>query len=84
MTPISSPIPFAQWGIDLVTDLPPASGGRRSLVVAVDYFTKWAEAEAMASTTQEQLSSYGRISFAATGSPWCWYLIMAPSSSGTV
>lgn len=52
MTPIESPIPFAQWGVDLVTDLPLATGNRRSLIVAVDYFR--VEAEPMASTTQEQ------------------------------
>ncbi|XP_043687661.1 uncharacterized protein LOC122638877 [Telopea speciosissima] len=42
---ILSPIPFAMWGMDMLGNITPASGGRKYLVVAVDYFTKWVEAE---------------------------------------
>ena len=42
---ISSPWPFAQWGLDLVGPLPRAIGNRQWLIVATDYFTKWVEAE---------------------------------------
>ena len=58
MTPINSPVPFDQWGIDLVTDLPAATGNRRWLIVAVDYFTKWVEAEPLGSITQEQVIKF--------------------------
>ncbi|GAA0153523.1 hypothetical protein LIER_11739 [Lithospermum erythrorhizon] len=44
MTPIIKPIPFAMWGIDLVGKLPKAKGSAEFVVVAVDYFSKWAEA----------------------------------------
>ncbi|XP_012832643.1 PREDICTED: uncharacterized protein LOC105953519 [Erythranthe guttata] len=34
--PIDSPIPFAQWGVDLVGPFQPAIGGRKFLIVALD------------------------------------------------
>ena len=48
LNPISSPWPFAQWGLDIVGPFPRAMGNRRFILVAVDYFTKWTEAEALA------------------------------------
>src|SRR3954467_9925902 len=49
MVPIVNPIPFAQWGIDLLRSFPIAKTGQyQFLIVAVDYFTKWAEAEPLA------------------------------------
>nr|XP_023896956.1 uncharacterized protein LOC112008835 [Quercus suber] len=52
MTTISSPWPFAQWGIDIMG--PPPQGKRqvKFLLVAIDYFTKWVEAEALATITE--------------------------------
>ncbi|XP_031106330.1 uncharacterized protein LOC116010979 [Ipomoea triloba] len=50
-TPISSVIPFSRWGIDIVGALPMGSGKRKYVIVAVDYFTKWVEAEPLASIT---------------------------------
>ncbi|XP_012856960.1 PREDICTED: uncharacterized protein LOC105976225 [Erythranthe guttata] len=55
MQPIDSPIPFAQWGVDLVGPFPPATGGRKFLIVAVDYFTKWVEAEPLARIREEDV-----------------------------
>ncbi|XP_057766647.1 uncharacterized protein LOC130987060 [Salvia miltiorrhiza] len=40
--------PFDKWGIDIVEKLPTAPGGKCFLIVAVDYFSKWVEAEAVA------------------------------------
>ena len=40
-----------QWGIDLVGPMPTGKGGCRFVAVAIDYFTKWAEAEALATIT---------------------------------
>ncbi|XP_057803385.1 uncharacterized protein LOC131018688 [Salvia miltiorrhiza] len=40
--------PFDKWGIDIVGKLPTAPGGKCFLIVAVDYFSKWVEAEAVA------------------------------------
>ncbi|GJX26298.1 reverse transcriptase domain-containing protein [Tanacetum coccineum] len=48
MTSIYSPWPFHQWGIDLVGPFPEAPGRLKFLLVAVDYFTKWVEAEPLA------------------------------------
>ena len=48
LNPISSPWPFVQWGLDIVGPFPWAIGNRRFFLVAVDYFTKWVKAEALA------------------------------------
>ena len=45
---VNSPWPFAQVGLDILGPFPQATGNRRFVLVAVDYFTKWAEAEALA------------------------------------
>ncbi|XP_019173284.1 PREDICTED: uncharacterized protein LOC109168884 [Ipomoea nil] len=53
-TPVTTAIPFAKWGIDLLGPLPVAPGGLKFCVVAVDYFTKWVEAEPLATITEYQ------------------------------
>ena len=35
---------FAKWGIDFTTCHPTSSQGHKYIIMAVDYFTKWAEA----------------------------------------
>lgn len=40
LNPVSSPWSFAQWGMDLVGQLPQATGQRKYLLVVTDYFTK--------------------------------------------
>ena len=40
MTTISSPWPFAQWGIDIMGPLPQGKRQMRFLLIAIDYFTK--------------------------------------------
>ena len=57
-TPILSPWRFAQWGINTVRPLPMARGQVRFAVVAVDYFTKWAEAEPLAIITEKKMESF--------------------------
>ena len=42
---MSSPWPFAQWGLDIVGNFPKATGNKRYLLVGTDYFTKWVKAE---------------------------------------
>jgi len=37
--------PFAKWGMDIVGPFPPSRGQNNFLIVVVDYFTKWIEAE---------------------------------------
>ena len=45
---IPSPWHFAQWGVDILGPFPMASGQRQFIVLAIDYFTKWIEAEPLA------------------------------------
>ena len=45
---MSSPWPFAQWSLDIVGPFPKAAGNKRYLLVGMDYFTKWVEAEPLA------------------------------------
>ena len=50
LNPLSSPWPFAQWGLDIVGPFPKAAGNKKYLLVSTDYFTKWVEAEPLANT----------------------------------
>ena len=45
LNPLSSPWPFAQWGLNIVGPFPKVTGNKRYLLVSTDYFTKWVEAE---------------------------------------
>ncbi|XP_072054907.1 uncharacterized protein [Arachis hypogaea] len=46
------------WGIDLVGPFPTAPGQLRYLIVAIDYYTKWIEAEPLASITATQCRKF--------------------------
>ena len=52
---IASPWPFAQWRIDIVGPLPQGKGQVKFLLVAIDYFTKCVEAEALATITKARI-----------------------------
>ncbi|KAK3023717.1 hypothetical protein RJ639_042727 [Escallonia herrerae] len=58
LTSIVSPIPFAVWGMDLLGPFPMASGQRRFVIVAIDYFTKWTEAESLATITSAKCEDF--------------------------
>ncbi|KAK2996844.1 hypothetical protein RJ639_025975 [Escallonia herrerae] len=58
LTSIVSPIPFAVWGMDLLGPFPMASGQRRFMIVAIDYFTKWTEAESLATITSAKCEDF--------------------------
>ena len=55
---MQSPWPFAVWGIDLIGSLSTGKGGVKYAVVAVDYFTKWVEAEPLASITTKKVLDF--------------------------
>ena len=55
---ITSPWPFSQWGIDIVGPLPQGKGQVKFLLVAIDYFTKWVEAEALATITEAKIQNF--------------------------
>ncbi|GJY31435.1 reverse transcriptase domain-containing protein [Tanacetum coccineum] len=58
LTPITSPWPFHKWGIDIAGPFPVAAGGLKFLIVAIDYFTKWIEAKAVATITGNQVKRF--------------------------
>ncbi|KAL5745277.1 hypothetical protein ACOSP7_026423 [Xanthoceras sorbifolium] len=55
---ITSPWPFAQWGIDLIGPMLTATGQAKYAIVAVDYFTKWAEAEPLVRITEQNTTDF--------------------------
>ena len=48
LNPLSSPWPFAQWGLDIVEHFHKAVGNKKYLLVYTYYFIKWVEAEPLA------------------------------------
>ncbi|CAL2224572.1 unnamed protein product [Prunus armeniaca] len=55
LTSIVSPWPSPQWGLDLIGLMPQGKGQVKYAVVAVDYFTKWVEVEALAIITAARM-----------------------------
>ncbi|XP_052735490.1 uncharacterized protein LOC108328707 [Vigna angularis] len=55
---IVAPWPFAQWGLDIVGPLPPAKAQNKFLLVAVDYFTKWIEAEPLSVISAQRVQKF--------------------------
>jgi len=47
-----APWPFAQWGLDILSPFPVRKRQIKFLVVGIDYFTKWVEAEPLAKITK--------------------------------
>ena len=58
LTPLTAPWPFAQWGLDIIGSFPTAIRQLKFLVVGIDYFTKWVEAEALAIITEKNVRSF--------------------------
>ncbi len=58
LNPLTSPWPFAQWGLDLVGPFPKAPGNKRYMITVTDYFTKWVEAKPLASITDNKTKKF--------------------------
>ena len=58
LNPLSSPRPFAQWGLDIVGHFPKAAGNKRNLLVSINYFTKWVEVEPLANIIDVDAKKY--------------------------
>nr|GFC88635.1 reverse transcriptase domain-containing protein [Tanacetum cinerariifolium] len=58
LTPITAPWPFYKWGIDIAGHFSEGPGKVKFLIVAMDYFTKWIEAKAMATITGGQVKKF--------------------------
>ena len=55
---IMSPWIHAVWGLDLIGQLPTAKGQLKYIIVAVDYFSKWVEAEALACISTTKITRF--------------------------
>ncbi|KAL0295989.1 UNVERIFIED_CONTAM: hypothetical protein Sradi_6651000 [Sesamum radiatum] len=53
-----SPYLFSQWGMDIVVPFSITNGQRKFLIVAIDYFTKWVEAEPLARITEGEVMKF--------------------------
>uniref|UniRef100_A0A2N9FAK7 Integrase catalytic domain-containing protein n=1 Tax=Fagus sylvatica TaxID=28930 RepID=A0A2N9FAK7_FAGSY len=58
LTPMTAPWPFAQWGLDIMGPLPVGRRQLKFLVVGIDYFTKWVEAEPLATITEKNVRRF--------------------------
>ncbi|XP_057452113.1 uncharacterized protein LOC130743916 [Lotus japonicus] len=58
LSSLVSPWPFHQWGMDLLGPFDTAPGQLKYLVVAVDYYTKWIEAEPLATITTARVQRF--------------------------
>ena len=55
----SSPWPFASWEIDIIGEIRPnASNGNKYIVVAIDYFSRWIEAESFGTLKAKQMMKF--------------------------
>ena len=56
---LTSPWPFAIWGIDIIGNIKPtASNGHRFILVTNDYFTKWAEVASYTNVTKQVITRF--------------------------
>jgi len=55
LTPMIAPWPFSQWGLDIIGPFPIVMRQLKFLIVDIDYFTKWVEAEAQATITKKNV-----------------------------
>ena len=58
LTPMTASWLFAQEGLDIMGPFPTAVRQLKFLVVGIDYFTKWVEAEALANITEKNIRSF--------------------------
>ena len=58
ITPISSPWPFAQWGIDIMGPFTLGKKQLRFIIVAIDYFTKWVKAKLVTTITKAKVINF--------------------------
>ena len=56
--PLTSPWPFAQWGLDILGPFFKASRLSKFLLVATDYFTKWVEAVPLVNIADSNVKTF--------------------------
>ncbi|XP_027158039.1 uncharacterized protein LOC113759663, partial [Coffea eugenioides] len=58
---MTAPWPCSMWGMDVIGTIdPPASNGHRFILVAIEYFTKWVEAESFKHVTKKVVANFLR------------------------
>ena len=58
---MTSPWPFSTWGIDIIGKVTPkSSSGHEFILVAIDYFTKWVEAESYTILNSKKVARFIR------------------------
>jgi hypothetical protein len=58
LTPMTAPWPFAQWELDIMGPFPIGRKQMKFLVVGIDYFTKWVEAEPLPTITEKNVEGF--------------------------
>ncbi|XP_073121274.1 uncharacterized protein [Henckelia pumila] len=58
LNPVWASCPFDQWGLDIVGPFPQARAQKKFLLVVVDYFSKWVEAEPLAKITEAEVMKF--------------------------
>jgi len=58
LTPMTALWPFAQWRLDIMGLFPTVVRQLKFLVVGINYFTKWVEAEALATITEKSVRNF--------------------------
>ena len=58
LTPMTALWLFSQWGLDIMGPFLTAIRQLKFLVVGIDYFTKWVEAEALATITEKNIWNF--------------------------
>ncbi|GAU32075.1 hypothetical protein TSUD_53430 [Trifolium subterraneum] len=55
---VMSPWPFYMWGVDILGPFTTSQGQAKFILVDVDYFTKWIEAEPVATISSERVKKF--------------------------
>ena len=58
LTSMTAPWPFTQWGLDIMASFLIVVKQLKFLVVGINYFTKWVEAEALATIMEKNIWSF--------------------------
>jgi len=66
-TPVEAP--FSHLGLDIIGPLPETSSGNQYIIVVVDYFTKWVEAQPLSTITSRDVVNFLSQIFARFGTP---------------
>ncbi|XP_073017908.1 uncharacterized protein [Primulina eburnea] len=55
---VRASFPFNQWGLDIMGTFPISRAQKKFILVAVEYFSKWAEVESLAKITENEVLKF--------------------------